>query len=431
LVEKRGVIDRALPRPYKLRPVPLSPAPVSSARSHHLLRLLAFVAFISLGLPDGVLGVAWPSVQRHFSLPVSRLGVLLTAAVCGSLLSSTFAGQVVRAIGVGKLLFVSSLLVAGAMTGMATSPFWHGMVTAAFFSGLGAGAIDAGINAFAASRFSPRLVTWLHACYGIGATGGPVLMTISLYTPGGWRLGYGVVAGLLAAMATLFAFTLSLWNAPPPEDTGDALPHGTHLPGDAGMLETVVRPAVWMQVLLFFVYAGAEVTAGQWLFTLLTESRGVTPASAGTIVGMYWASLTFGRIVFGQLATRFAPRAILRFATFLAPLAALLIAKAPVPVLSAAGAVLLGFALAPIFPLLISATPTRVGQRYAAQSIGFQISAATIGVAVLPGIAGVLARDRGLETVPMYLIGITLLLLVLHEVAMRIPFRTEARVESP
>ncbi len=402
-----------------------------SDRSRHLLRLLAFVAFISLGLPDGVLGVAWPSVQHHFSLPVSRLGVLLTAAVCGSLLASTYAGQLVRAIGVGKLLLVSSLLVAGAMAGMATSPFWHGMVTAAFFSGLGAGAIDAGINAFAAARFSPRLVTWLHACYGIGATGGPVLMTISLYTPGGWRLGYGIVAGLLAAMAALFAFTISLWNATPSQgSTSGALPHGTHLPGDAGMLETLARPIVWMQALLFFVYAGAEVTAGQWLFTLLTESRGVTPASGGTIVGMYWASLTFGRIVFGQLATRFAPHAILRFATLLAPLAALLIAKAPVPVLSAAGAVLLGFALAPIFPLLISATPDRVGQRFAAQSIGFQISSATIGVAVLPGIAGVLARERGLETVPLYLVGITLLLLVLHEAGMRLAFRKTEGVEN-
>ena len=419
-------------------------------RATLLIGVLAFVAFVSLGLPDGVLGVAWPSVRQTFDLPVSRLGVLLTAAVCGSLVSSFLSGQVVRAIGVGKLLLVSSLLVAGAMAGIAATPIWHGAVVAMFVGGLGAGAIDAGINAFAAERFSPRIVTWLHACYGVGATGGPVLMTACLYTTGGWRLGYGVLAAMLAAMAALFAYTLPMWRTPhlggddraapgpapspagalaavdtsPPAGAVDEGPGAPSSARPAGMRETLARPIVWAQVLLFFVYAGIEVTAGQWLFSLLTESRGRTTAFAGGVVGMYWASLTIGRIVFGQLATRFSANAILRFATLAAPVAALLIARPPALLFDVAGAVLLGFALAPVYPLLISATPARVGGRFAAQSIGFQVSAATVGVAALPGLAGLIARQRGLESVPLFLIATSLILLVLHEASVRLARRT-------
>src|SRR4029079_17559694 len=133
-----------------------------------LIIALAFVAFVSLGLPDGVLGVAWPSVRATFNRPVSHLGVLLAASTRGYLFSSFLGGQFVRAVGVGVLLLASSLLVAIALAGISLAPTWRAMVVFAVFGGLGGGAIDAGINAFAASRFSARVVNWLHACWGIG-----------------------------------------------------------------------------------------------------------------------------------------------------------------------------------------------------------------------------------------------------------------------
>lgn len=180
-----------------------------------LIVALAFIAFISLGLPDGVLGVAWPSVRGTFDRPLSHLGVLLAAGTGAYLVSSFLGGQFVRAVGVGKLLLASSLMVGVALAGMSLAPRWPAMVVFAAFGGLGGGAIDAGINTFAASRFSPRVVNWLHACWGIGATTGPVLMTAVLARGLSWRVGYEVLAVILALLSLLFLFTLRLWTIAP------------------------------------------------------------------------------------------------------------------------------------------------------------------------------------------------------------------------
>lgn len=373
-----------------------------------LIIALAFVAFISLGLPDGVLGVAWPSVRATFDKPLSHLGVLLAGGTGAYLVSSFLGGQFVRAVGVGKLLLASSLMVAVALAGISLAPSWPSMVLFAAFGGLGGGAIDAGINTFAASRFSPRVVNWLHACWGIGATTGPVLMTAVLARELPWQVGYQVLAGALAMLSLLFMFTLRLW---------------TIAPGEAGHAETATasigealrRPVVWMQLSLFFVYCGIETTAGQLLYTLLTESRGMHPTAAGLATGGYWASLTAGRFVFGQLSASVSRRAVLRIGTGLAPVGALVIWSNAGDAVSVAGAALLGFALAPIFPTLISITPDRVGPYFAPQAVGFEVAAANVGIALLPGTVGLLARRQGLEVIGLFLVAASVALLVMEE----------------
>jgi fucose permease len=177
---------------------------------------------------------------------------------------------------------------------------------------------------------------------------------------------------------------------------------------------------IWLHALLFFVYTGVESTAGQFLYTLLTESRGVPIATAGITVGAYWAFLTLGRIIFGQLTARLGARTVLRTGTLLAPCAAALIAWNPIPAVTFAGAALLGFALAPVFPTLISVTPDRVGPRYAPHAVGFQVAAASLGIATLPWLAGLLARKHGIESVCPYLIATSLTVLALHELTLRL-----------
>ena len=373
-----------------------------------LIIALAFVAFISLGLPDGVLGVAWPSVRATFDKPLSYLGVLLAAGTGAYLVSSFLGGQFVRAVGVGKLLLASSLMVAIALAGISIAATWPLMVLFAAVGGMGGGAIDAGINTFAASRFSPRVVNWLHACWGIGATTGPLLMTAVLARELPWQVGYKVLAGALALLSLLFMSTLRLWTIAPGEAGDAAAP-------TASIGEALRRPVVWMQLALFFVYCGIETTAGQLLYTLLTESRGMHPTAAGLATGGYWASLTAGRFVFGQLSASVGRRTVLRIGTGLAPLAALLLAANAGHAASVAGAALLGFALAPIFPTLISITPDRVGGYFAPQAVGFQVAAANVGIALLPGMVGVLARRHGLEVVGAYLVAAALVLLVMEE----------------
>jgi fucose permease len=376
---------------------------------------LAFLAFVSLGLPDCVLGVAWPSIRADFHQSLSQLGPILIGGAAGYLLSAFFAGQIVRTIGVGKLLLASALTVVLSLIAYALAPAFPVIVLAAVIGGLGAGAIDAGINTFAASHFSPRVINWLHASWGIGATTGPLLMTTVLAAHHGWRTGYVILAGAMAILSLLFLATLRLWEDAAPANTGPQVEHHT-----ATLSQALRQPTLWIQSLLFFVYTGIESTAGQLLYTLFTEHRGINPTTAGITVGGYWGALTIGRIIFGQLAASLTRRTILRIGMILALIAAILIAWNPAPTISLGGMALLGFALAPIFPTLISATPATVGPRYAPHAVGFQVAAASLGIAAFPALVSLLARAFGLEFVCTYLVAAIIFLIALHELTTRL-----------
>jgi fucose permease len=381
-------------------------------RSSRIVIVLAFVAFVSLGLPDCVLGVAWPSIRLEFGQPLSRLGYLLVGGSGGYLVSGFFAGQIVRKVGVGGLLVGSCLVVVASLVGYWAAPAWGVVVAAAVVGGLGAGAIDAGINTFAASHFSPRVVNWLHASWGIGASAGPLLMTAVLATHHGWRLGYGILAGVMVGLSMLFLLTSGLWRS-----GGEAVSAVSHDVAPLG--EALRQPMVWARALVFFVYGGLEATAGQLLYTLFTEARGIPVAAAGVTVGGYWAALTVGRVVFGQLAASVGRRTVLRIGMLLAIIATVLIAWNPAAAVSFVGVGLLGFALAPVFPTLISGTPEAVGTRHAPHAVGFQIAAGSLGIGVFPGLVGVVARYAGLESIGVYLIGAAGVLLGLYEVTER------------
>jgi fucose permease len=179
--------------------------------SSPLLVVLAYVAFISLGLPDGLLGVAWPSMRGFFHLPLDALGALLVTFTTGYLLSSCSSGRILARVNVGSLLALSCLATAVSLLGYALTPWWGIMVALGGLSGLGAGAIDAGVNTYVATRYSPRMVNWLHACYGIGATSGPVIMTSVLTAGLPWQWGYGIVGMGQLVLALGFGLTRTWW----------------------------------------------------------------------------------------------------------------------------------------------------------------------------------------------------------------------------
>jgi len=369
---------------------------------------LAFLAFVSLGLPDGILGVAWPSLRRSFDRPIDQLGLILLSMMAGYLASSFSAGAILARLGVGRLLVTSRLLVAASAAAWAATPLWPLIVAGGFVSGLGAGAIDAAINAFAAARFTPRAITWLHACWGLGAMLGPLVMTALIASGHGWRRGYLLLAGSLLAMAACFQVTLGLWELP--AGTGGA----AEAPSVA-LREALREPRVRANALLFFLYAGPETSAGQWAFSLLTESRGMPAPAAGLAASTYWGSIFVGRLAFGAVAHHVAPSTLLRLGMAGAPLAALAVSLTRGGAGGFLGLFALGLLLAPIFPLLIAETPKRVGERHAAHAIGFQISAATLGAGTLPALAGLIARHAGLESLGPFLLGTAALLLLLHE----------------
>jgi fucose permease len=381
-----------------------------SAPKHRVVVAIAFAAFVSLGLPDGVLGVAWPSVRKTFGLPVSHLGQVLLAVMAGYLASSFGSGALVARLGVGPLLAWSNVLVALSCAGYAAAPAWPVMLGCGLVAGLGAGAIDAGINVYAAERFSPRLVSWLHASWSAGAALGPLIMTAVLTAGLAWRWGYVVVAAIVSAMALTFFATLGLWGR-----ARVVGPAHAPTPPTSALLHTLMRPAVWTHMAVFFLYTGLEGSAGQWAYTLLTEAREIPPGVAGTWAGGYWASLAVGRIVCGVAAHRFSTGALLRASMVSALVAAALVWADRGPLATLAGLALLGFSLAPVFPLLIASTPARLGAEHAANAIGFQVSAACLGAAVLPGLAGLVARGHGIDAIPGVFVANAVALLALHE----------------
>ena len=372
----------------------------TSSRSGRSLSLIALLAFFSLGLPDGVLGVAWPSMRGSFALPMSQLGVLLTAAMVGYLASSFASGALVARMGLGRVLAASSAATAASALAYALAPVWGVVVVSAAVAGLGAGAIDAGINVFAAARLSARLTTWLHASYGIGATLGPLLTGAVLGATGSWRMAYGLIGVVLATMTIGFVRTEDRWAV----EEGPA-PLARMAPGFG---EALRRPAVWLSVGLFFVYAGLEVGVGQWGYSWLAEGRGVAPGRAAGWLAAYWGSLTAGRVVLGALTNRFSAETLLR-GSLAGVFPGIVVLWAGLgPAAGAFGLPLLGLAMAPIFPLLIATTPERVGTAHATHSIGFQVAAFYLGTAALPGAAGVLARHLGLDALGPFLFGTAL-----------------------
>ena len=386
-----------------------------------LLLAIAYLSFISLGLPDATIGITWTSVRAVFGLPQSGLGAVLVSAGTGYFISSSFAGQLVRRLGVGSLLALSSALVAIGLVGYALAPIWIFFVSCALLIGAGSGAIDAGLNAYSANHFSAKQINWLHACYGIGITSGSVLMTAILTNTGSWRWGYGAIAVLIGLMATTFGLTRRAWEHRPiaadvPSVSASPLELPAQLP-DLKLLTTLRQPLVWLQIAVFFIYTGAEVTVGQWSLTFYTEARSIALETAGIWVGLYWGSLTVGRILFGFIVVRLGTERLLRLSTFSVVLGSLLYAIGS-PALSMVGFALIGFSLAPIFPCLMAQTPKRLGE-HATNAIGFQVSAAMLGGAIVPSVTGLLVTHFSLEVVRAVVVIVALALWLLHETLVR------------
>jgi fucose permease len=388
------------------------------------LIILAFIAFIALGMPDGLMGVAWPSIRATFSLPLDALGWLLFAAVSGYLTSSFSTGPLIARLGVGKILAISCAVTGAGLVGYTLVPSWWMLVLLGVFAGLGAGAIDSGLNAYAAAHFSEGLMQWLHASYGVGITLGPIIMTSALAAFQSWRLGYDVVGSFQIALSICFVLTLPIWGRGRSSGDSDAPKRLTDY--KTPMRDTIRHPAAWVSMLLFFLYTGAEVVLGTWTYTLFTESRGINPELAGLATGSYWGTFTGGRIVAGLFAKRVGVNRLVQLSLIAALLGALLLWWNPASITNLIAVSWCGFAIAPIFPALMSGTSDRVGIHFAANTIGMQMAAGSLGVAIIPSLVGILARHTSLEIIPLCLTVLFTALLIAH----RIGSKSEAESES-
>lgn len=378
---------------------------------------LIYAAFITLGIPDAMFGVAWPTLRAGFGVPIDAMGMAMVFGLGGYLLSSFLCGRLLARFSINGLEAFSCALAGCALTGDCLVPAWGWFVLISFALGLGAGGIDAGLNTYVAAQFGPRQMHWLHACYGVGVTVGPVLMTASLNAFGGWRPAYLAVAAVQLALAAAFFLSAPLWkrfHRSGPKGKAKKLTDY-----DTPLLETLIHPPAWAGMLLFFLYSGAEFSLGFWAYSILTEGRGVGTTAAGIVVSGYWGMFTLGRILSGLVAKHIPVNRIVLGCLALALAGSLLLWLNLNPFLSLSGIVLTGFAIAPVFPSLVSGTPTRVDRRHAGNTIGMQMSAAGTGSACVSALMGVLARRTSVEEIPAALLGMFAAVLLIFMVTIR------------
>lgn len=385
--------------------------------------LLAYIAFITLGLPTGLLGVAWPTMRADFALPLDAMGLLLISGTIGYSMASFFIARLINRFGIGSLLIFSSLASAVALFGYPLAPAWSVIVGIGALGGFGSGAIDAGLNTYLAAEYKESEMQWLHAFFGVGATFSPIIMTASLSHFFSWRPGYIFVGIVMILMGGAFWFTYSSWKSPK-QNSETVAGNGESGPGlmdyQTSIWETLRHPLTWVGILLFLLYTGGELTLGNWTYTLFTEGRGIDPQIAGIWAGGFWATFTMGRVLGGFFAHRVRITTLMVSAMCLALVGSLLLWWNPLPLVGVIGVFVVGFAMAPMFAGLISSTSQRVGAQHAANTIGIQISAAGLGGALLPALAGYLAARFSLEAIPVMLSVSLLGMLILFVLSGRI-----------
>lgn len=384
--------------------------------ANFLLLTLAFVAFISLGLPDALLGIAWPFMRDDIGASIAASGYIVMATTFGAALSGFFSSWMRSKLGIGRLLALSSFMTGSALIGYTLAPSLPVIMVCGTVIGLAAGATDATVNGFVAKHFSDRLMQWLHASFGIGVTFGPALMTFILVINQPWQTGYQVHAGLQFVLAITFFITASLWLTVKHKKVVESEPDPVH-EADAyttTLGETMKEVRVWLSVALFFFYCGLEFSVGLWTFSLLTDVRGVTTAQAGTWVSVYWAMFTVGRIVMGLIANRYPPTRFIQFGIGLSAIGALIFALTDNVTLNLIALVAIGFAYAPIYPSLMSETMKRIGAKHFNNAMGLQVTGASLGVAILPATIGFIAAATSLAIYPWLLLFITGVLIVLY-----------------
>ncbi|CAA9296857.1 MAG: hypothetical protein AVDCRST_MAG61-777 [uncultured Friedmanniella sp.] len=352
------------------------------------LLLLAYLAFLAIALPDGLLGVSWPSMSASVGQPLGALGLILPFAVASTMLSSTSTGALLARIGFGRILAGSIALSAAALLGQSLAPtFWVIVLTAVLLSA-GSGAVDTALNAFAARRFDARQISWLHAVYALGAAAGPVLFVLMSRAGISWRGTFASVAGALALLALLFALTVRRW--PPPPRPG---PQASPAPRTWGRSRFGLPAAGWWGASMFATQAGVESGTALWAYVFLTEARAVPPAAAAATVSAYWLALLVGRVVLGPVANRTgAPRVLVGCLAGMVVSATLLLVPGPVALVGIVG---MGLCAAPLFPLLTLTTPDRVGSDFSDRAIGLQGAASAAGAATFPALIGLLIGPVG------------------------------------
>ena len=381
-----------------------------------LLLIIIYLSFISLGLPDSLLGAAWPAMYPQLGVPVSYAGLISMIIAMGTIISSLQSDRLTRLLGTGKVTAISVAMTAAALLGFSfCRSFWQLCLWAIPY-GLGAGSVDASLNNYVALHYKSRHMSWLHCMWGIGASAGPYIMGYVMTSGGTWNGGYRAIALIQIVLTAILLLSLPLWQGR--LTVKDAA--GREAEAQALPLKTVWKLCGVREILLcFFCYCALEQTTGLWASSYLTLHKGMEAETAASFASMFFVGITIGRAISGFLTMRLSDVQMIRLGQGLIGGGILILLLPLGAVASLAGFVVIGLGCAPIYPCIIHSTPAHFGAERSQAIIGIQMASAYVGTCLMPPIFGLIAGYISAALLPVYLLVILALMVVMHEWMLR------------
>lgn len=376
-----------------------------------LLLALIYVSFISLGLPDSLLGSAWPQMQESLGVSLSLGGVISFLITASTILSSLMSHRVIQRFGTGGVTMCSVAMTALALLGFSLSDSFLALCLWAIPYGLGAGSVDAALNNFVALHCKAKHMSWLHCFWGIGATGGPYIMGLCLSRGMGWQAGYRTISFLQMALTLILLLSLPLWKKQElPLSGGETVRPQTPQWG-----KLLKRPGVKAALTAFFFYSALELTTGLWGSSYMVAVRGISPETAAKWISLFYLGITAGRFFSGILTLRFSDDAMVRLGEGTAIVGIILLLLPLHNLFLCVGLILTGLGCAPIYPSLLHATPQRFGKSLSQSLMGTQMAISYLGSTTMPPVSGFLSEKISMGLYPVLLLVFALCMTILTE----------------
>lgn len=392
----------------------------------HLLLAIIYLAFISLGLPDSLLGSAWPSMYHEFKVPVSYAGIISMVIDAGTIISSLQSDRLTRKLGAGKVTAISVALTAAALFGFSvTKSFWILCVWAVPY-GLGAGSVDAALNNYVALHYKSKHMSWLHCMWGVGATLGPYIMGYALSGGKGWNMGYRYISVIQIVLTVILFLSLPLWKGKDTQIT-DTVQEAAE--NKALSLKEIFKISGAKEVMIcFFCYCALESTAILWASSYLNIYKGITAEKAASFAGIFFIGITVGRAISGFVTMRLSDTQMIRLGQVLIAIGIAAMLLPATEIFTLIGLVLIGLGCAPIYPCIIHSTPDHFGADKSQAIIGVQMASAYVGSCLMPTLFGLIANHITVALLPVYLLTVLVLMIVMHELLTRkAPVLTEKK----
>ncbi len=383
----------------------------------HLLLAIIYLAFISLGLPDALLGSAWPSMYPQLGVPVSYAGIVSMIVALGTIVSSLMSDRMTLKLGTGKVTALSVAMTAAALFGFSLCDSFFLLCLWAIPYGLGAGSVDACLNNYVALHYESKHMSWLHCMWGIGASLGPYIMGFVLTGGGIWSSGYRIIGILQLILTLLLVFSLPLWKG----SQGSA---ETETPRKSLSLGQILQiPGAKAVMVCFFCYCAIEQTAGLWAASYLNLHKGIPAETAAGYASMFFLGITLGRALSGFVTMKFNDTQMVRLGIGIIALGTLAMVLPLGTWAAVGGLILIGLGCAPIYPAMLHATPVRFGASLSQAIIGVQMASAYVGTCLMPPLFGFLAGLTTVALLPVYLLTI---LVVMAAMFRRLPKASDA-----